>query len=180
MHVQWLEVVGLVGVTLVVVQGKVFNGLRPWLMRFVHGFNPLSWFGALISCAMCSGVWVGFLWGLVAGRGLLEAILLGGIVSVTSWSVGEVFLVFNFFVERRRPPSQVTIDEFLDARVAYREERRAQLNAEGQLPDANMSEDAAFAHLDAQDQYDEVVLSDPKLLRALRDKEMQEKGKEAT
>lgn len=179
MQVQWLEVVGLIGVTLVVTKGRVFDGLRSWLLRFVHGSNPLPWFGALLSCAMCSGVWVGFLWGLVAGRGLLEAILLGGIVSVTSWPVGEVLSMLELFVERRRPPSQTTVSEFLEARAAYRDERRAQLNAEGQPPNANMGADEAFAHLDAQDQNDEVELSDPKLIRALRDKEMQEKGEAA-
>ena len=180
MQMQWLEVAGLIGVTLVIAKGKVFDGLRVWLLRFEHKYNPLSYLGALLSCSMCLGVWVGFGWGLASGRGLLEAIVWGGLISLVSWPVGEVLSVLELFVERRRPPSQATVSEFLEACAAYRDQRRAQLDAdEGQPFDANQGEEAAFEHLDAQDRFDEEVLSDPKLVRALRDKEMQEKGEAA-
>lgn len=179
MQVQWLEMVGLIGVALVIAKGKVFEGLRIWLLRFTDPWNPAPWLGALLSCAMCSGVWVGFGFGLASGRSLLDALLLGGLVSVASWPVGEVLSVLELFVERRRPPSQATVSEFLEARQALRDQRRAEINAEGQPFDANQGEDAAFAQLDAQDRDDEQLLSDPKMVRALREKEMQENGEAA-
>ena len=42
------------GVTLIITQGTIFEGLR----NFLHKYNP-NFLGMLVSCVMCAGFWVG-------------------------------------------------------------------------------------------------------------------------
>lgn len=90
MELTWLEILGLIGITLVVSAGKVFNGLREYLKDFEHPWNPMHWAGDIISCSMCSGVWVGFGWGLMTGETFFGAVLMGGFISVASFAANEI------------------------------------------------------------------------------------------
>jgi len=90
MDLTWLEVLGLIGVTLVLSTGKVFNGLREYLGDFEHPWNPLHLVGDIISCSMCSGVWVGFGWGLLTGETFWTSVIIGGFVSLASFATNEV------------------------------------------------------------------------------------------
>lgn len=81
----WL-LVGLVGMTMIVTTGKVFDGLRKYLVGFKRRVNPLRILGDMISCSMCTGFWVGFLWKLVMLDGkVVDAVVAGGVVSLTSY-----------------------------------------------------------------------------------------------
>lgn len=92
----WLWVFGCVGITLIITTGKVFASLRIYLRGFVVLYNPLRVFGELISCPMCTGFWVGFLWSwLVVGVFLVDAVLWGGVISLASYVVDEGLLLIE-------------------------------------------------------------------------------------
>jgi len=173
MQNSWFVIVGLVGITLMISKGKVFNGLRTWLKSFDHPLNPSRHLGNLLSCSMCSGAWVGFSAALAIGSGWVDAVILGGLVSLTSWPTGEVFSAIERFLGPKEQPESRMM-ELLEARAQERQRRRAELRGK---PPANIDESQAHQWLDEQDRLDEEVLSDPMLVR--RYKENQENEEEA-
>jgi len=90
MGMTWMEVLGLIGVTLVISTGKVFDGLRGFLKSFVHPWNPARWAGDIISCSMCSGVWVGGIWAIASGESVWVALVFGGVISLLSFGANEM------------------------------------------------------------------------------------------
>lgn len=106
-HVDILTLAGLVGVTLVISVGSIFDSLREWLKGFVQRANPLRVLGELMSCSMCSGWWVGFAWGLYSREPVFESVVIGGLVSVTTFLSDEVFAILSagsrVLVRRLRP-----------------------------------------------------------------------------
>jgi len=173
MQITWFLVVGLVGVTLVVSKGKVFDGLRYWLMRFEHESNPFRIAGEVMSCSMCCGVWIGALGALAFNGSWAEAILVGGVVSIVAWPLGEALQVFEGALERRRGAPEGRMMAMLQARAQERQKRRHELG--GGQPSSDMSEDDAHRWLDAQDRLDEEVLSDPSLTDEYESSQRQEK-----
>lgn len=73
---------GLVGVTFVISMGSIFEGVREWLMSFEHRYNVFRLIGELVSCPMCSGMWVGMLWAWHAGHDWMGVLVGGGLVSL--------------------------------------------------------------------------------------------------
>lgn len=109
-----ITIIGLVGVTLVVATGKVFDGARAWLVGFTHPLNPLRWIGEGMSCTMCAGWWIGFWWGVYSGSGVVSAVVVGGVVSAASFLGDEVLAIVAAvgirLVRRAAPaPTQVPI-----------------------------------------------------------------------
>lgn len=106
-----MTVVGLIGITLVVATGKVFDGLRSWLTGFTHRWNPLRWVGEAMSCTMCAGWWVGFVWGLCMGSHVITAAVWGGVISLVSYVTDEVLAILAAtsirMVRPRQTPVQV-------------------------------------------------------------------------
>jgi hypothetical protein len=90
-----LEVVGLVGIVVVISSGKIFDPLREFLRSFSHPYNPSRWLAELISCSMCSGVWVGFLWGVLHRWPWERVIVFAGFLSVLSYVTTELFRVLG-------------------------------------------------------------------------------------
>lgn len=88
-----ITVIGLVGVTLVIAVGRIFEGTREWLKGFAHPWNPLRWVGEGMSCTMCSGWWVGFWWGLYTGSDLPAAVVVGGVVSIAAYVADELLAI---------------------------------------------------------------------------------------
>jgi len=86
-------IIGLIGVTLVIAVGKIFEPSREWLKGFSHPWNPLRVLGEGMSCTMCAGWWVGFWWGLYAGHPLGMSIVDGGVVSVLSYLSDELLAI---------------------------------------------------------------------------------------
>ncbi len=84
---------GLVGVTIVLSSGKIFDGLRSWLVGFKVRWNPLRFLGEVMSCTMCMGWWIGFLWGTAAAQGLGSSVVFGGLVSVASFAADEALTI---------------------------------------------------------------------------------------
>lgn len=106
-HVDALTLAGLVGMTLVISVGSIFDPLREWLKGFQVRANPLRILGDLMTCSMCSGWWVGFVWGIYCHEPIFEAVITGGLVSVVSFMADEVFALLSagsrILVRRMRP-----------------------------------------------------------------------------
>lgn len=80
----WL--LGCIGITTIISVGAIFAPIRRWIGARVHKL------GELVSCPMCCGFWVGFLWELlVAQASLTRAFIAGGSVSVLSYAA-NVFI----------------------------------------------------------------------------------------
>jgi len=150
MQVEALEVLGLVGVTLVIATGSIFEGLRKWCLGFTHPLNLLRMIGELISCPMCAGMWVGFLWGMLDGQGWLVAVVIGGLVSLLSM-LGDMTLglVHGFAHKQSGGDKTDAIRQLLQARA---ERRTAMRNGahNAQVGGEDLSEDQADALLDEQ------------------------------
>jgi len=126
MEVTWLEALGLIGVTLVIARGKVFDGLRRWLKGFVNPFNPFRLLGELMSCAMCSGFWVGLLWGLLRGWGFWLCVTFGGFVSITAFVADSVTGILELACNKAEQdqPLRMTMAELARVREELRQQRR--------------------------------------------------------
>lgn len=88
-----MTVVGLIGVTLVIAVGKIFDPIRDWLKGFSHQWNPLRWLGEGMSCTMCSGWWVGFWWGVYQVQPWGTCVVTGGAISVLAYVADEVLAI---------------------------------------------------------------------------------------
>lgn len=100
MTVTVIDVIGLVGVVLVVSTGKIFDPVRDFLRSFNNPYNPSRWFADLISCSMCSGVWVGALWGVAHSWTLGSVIVFSGLLSLFSFAANEVLGLFGILTLR--------------------------------------------------------------------------------
>jgi hypothetical protein len=90
-----MTLIGLAGVTLVISVGSIFDPLRDWLKAFQIKANPLRILGELMACSMCAGWWVGFTWGLYHQAPIFESAVMGGLVSITSYALDEVFAIIE-------------------------------------------------------------------------------------
>lgn len=164
-----IELAGLVGLTIAIVKGKLFAPFREWSTSLIHPLNPIRTLGRLLSCSMCSGVWIGFGWGLVTGRPVTESVILGGVVSLISWGVGEALVMLEVASSKRvDPPKTMSYQDL----IAIQQERRRRLRPLGiQRPHAGMTEDEAHAYLDDLDEREENAAAPPEVIQALRDAE---------
>lgn len=153
MQVEALEVVGLVGLTLVISVGSIFDGLRKWCAGFKHPLNLFKWFGELISCPMCTGAWVGIGWAFLDGQNTMTAIVVGGLISVSATVVNMLLGVLSNFTHQHEEPEDrtATIRQLLQARA---EHKAAQLQEahNKQLHGEDLTEEEADAILDEQEE----------------------------
>ncbi len=99
----WLWILGCVGITLIIVTGKVSKPLRMYLVGFRYNLNPLKILGNLLSCSMCSGFWIGFLWSWLLSQNLvLESILWGGLISLVSYTIDFFLLLLEKLIGERQ------------------------------------------------------------------------------
>lgn len=91
----FMTLIGLVGVTLVIAVGKIFESTRTWLQGFTHRWNPLRFIGEAMGCTMCAGWWVGFAWGLYAGHGAVGSIITGGVISMAAYVGDELLAILT-------------------------------------------------------------------------------------
>ena len=73
MH-EMLLLLGLTGLTLIIVRGTIFHSLRDWLLA-----KRPNDIGYLFTCPQCSGFWVGLLGGAVYAEPLFVPILAGAV-----------------------------------------------------------------------------------------------------
>ena len=81
--------IACIGMTQILVYGKIFNKVRP----------TKGWFGDLFKCPMCTGFWTGlFLWAIsphtelfMFEHSLYNAFLLGCLSSGTSYILAMLF-----------------------------------------------------------------------------------------
>jgi len=90
MQLTVIDVAGLIGVVLVVSTGKVFDPIRDFLRSFTHRYNPSRWVADLISCSMCSGVWIGVIWGLAHSWSWGSIVVFAGLLSLLSFAANEL------------------------------------------------------------------------------------------
>lgn len=172
MDIQWWEVMGLIGVTLVISAGRIFEPLRDWLLGFENKLNPLRWIGELLHCSMCCGVWVGFLWGFFAeGWTWYVALIFGGCISVAALVTDELVGIVSLYrlLRAKKSEGAMTMDEMVEARqrmMAMKKQRQAdemaQARARRRGTPRDMTEDEADAYADAQEvAADTLVLGEP-------------------
>lgn len=160
MTVTWAEVLGLIGVTLVISTGKIFNGIREYLKDFVHPWNPLRWAGDIISCSMCSGVWVGVVWAVGRGDPFWSVVLFGGFISLASFIASEVlgFIgITTMRISRGMRQQQVP----MGTRVASLAGARARPRKHTVQPGEDITEEEADMLLDEEDRGADAMVSHP-------------------
>lgn len=172
MDIQWWEVVGLVGVTLVLSAGRIFESLREWLLGFHNAWSPFRVVGELLRCSMCCGMWVGWFWGFfVMGLSWYGSLILGGLISLTSLATDEVMGIIGLYrlLRSKRNQGAMTMEEMVHARQqikASKDSRHADLmnreRARKRGTPRDISEDEADAYVDAQeDAADAIVMGEP-------------------
>lgn len=148
-----IEVIGLIGVVLVISMGKVFDPLRRFLRSFTHSLNPLPWVGELISCSMCTGVWVGAIWGIVHSWSWESIVIFSGFLSLLSFFVGGMFqFVENLTFRGGETSIGSRLQEVMGPSAAVElAGARARLRRKRQVgPGNDLSEDEADALLDQE------------------------------
>jgi len=82
-----LLTLGLVGITVIITSSVFFEDLREKVS------NSSQILGKLINCPMCTGFWVGLFFGFISG--IAPPVLIGGLVSLLSWSIYTVVDYFS-------------------------------------------------------------------------------------
>ena len=77
----FLNIITCVGITIILTQSSLFERLRDWVSSFSDKL------GELVNCAMCMGVWVGFIMSFIFSCNLLH---LSFCTSVFAWSLSAV------------------------------------------------------------------------------------------
>lgn len=159
--IQWWEVAGLIGVTLVLSAGRIFDPLREWLLSFEKAFNPLRWAGELLHCSMCCGVWIGFLWAFfIEGWPWYAALVFGGCVSIASLVTDELVGIISLYrlLRAKKNKGAMTMDEMVAARQHMAEiKKRRQADemdkerARRRGTPRDLSEEEADKRADAED-----------------------------
>ena len=72
----YLTLFGLVGLTIIISAGAIFEKPREWIL------SKSKFFGELISCPMCLGFWVGLSYAVLYSENLF---ILSGLTSLFSW-----------------------------------------------------------------------------------------------
>jgi len=146
MQVSFLELVGLIGVVLVVSTGKVFDPLRSFLRSFTHRYNPSRWLADLISCAMCTGVWVGVIWALVHSWSWDDVVVFSGLLSLLSYFANEVLGLIGILTFRAS--SQMVASRQVESpRISLQKTRRELRKV---APGDDISEEEADQLLDQE------------------------------
>lgn len=86
-----LTIVGLIGITIIITSGAIFDSLR----KVISEKSESS--GRLINCPMCTGFWIGLIVGFVGMPIDISPIILAGIVAVLSWST---YTVVDYFATK--------------------------------------------------------------------------------
>ena len=82
-----LMILGLVGITIIITAGSIFEELR-------NNITEKSVIlGKLINCPMCTGFWVGFFFGFMDG--MAPPMITGGLVSLVSWAIYSIVDYLN-------------------------------------------------------------------------------------
>lgn len=159
--IQWWEVVGLIGVTLVLSSGRIFESLREWLGGFQNAWSPLRITGDLLRCSMCCGVWIGSLWAFfIEGWSWYTALVFGGCISIASLVTDELVGIIALYRILRKKKNQgaMTMDEMVAARqhMAEIKKRRqademAKDRARRRGTPRDLSEEEADKRADAED-----------------------------
>lgn len=160
----WMEIVGLVGLVMVVSMGKILFPLRDWCLGFSVAVNPLRLFGELISCPMCSGVWIGFSWGWFAeGWSFWSALTLGGFLSLASMFGGILLARGEAWAgSAQRDVKSIGLQDIVEAKLQERAQRLAQKTDEERKVErkiaegGDLSEDDAHAIADFSDRQSEL------------------------
>ena len=171
MNIDFFEILGLIGIVLMVSTGKIFEQFRNWLCGFQNELNPLRLLGEMLKCPMCLGIWVGFLWfWLVDGLVWHSSCVLAGCISFLSLVAHEFISIISANRLRREKQNNgpTTMQEILEARekmALMRNQRRAELAAKEKQrrlgPSRDISEEEAHKYTEARDRaIDSLILGE--------------------
>jgi len=158
MNVSVVEVVGLIGVVLVISTGKIFNPLREYLSSFLHPLNPSRWVADLISCSMCTGVWVGVLWGIVHAWSWSSIIVFSGVLSLSSFAASELLGLVGVLT-LRGTRGMVASQAVTQQRVSMLARRKPPEEPRKVGPGNDISEEEADALLDKETEQADLMLA---------------------
>jgi len=153
MQVSLVEMAGLIGVVLVISTGKVFDPLREFLKTFSSPYNPSKWLASLISCSMCSGVWVGAIWGVTHLWSWESIVVFSGLLSLLSFATNEVLGLFGILTLRvsRGMVGATQVQESSIVKLAQARARmRTRKGPKKVAPGNDISEEEANALLDQE------------------------------
>jgi hypothetical protein len=158
MPISWFEFLGMVGVTVVVVMGSIFDPVREFLGSFTNRWNPLPWVGELISCALCSGVWVGFVGGWLCGLSWGHCVAMSGVVAMAAFVASNVLgmteLKLHSMTECGRHKSP--LEELVAAKLKERQLKMVEADMAGNARQRRTipgSEEEAHAMADQLDEH---------------------------
>jgi hypothetical protein len=158
MEMMFLEILGLVGVTLVITHGSIFDDLREWLVAFEHPLNFLRLIGAMMICPQCSGFWVGVTWGLALQKPWAVVLMAGGLVSILSIVSAFVLQVSHVYVDRLSGAERSeVIQQLLEAREARK--RALQEAQSKQAHGEPLNEEEAHALLDQEEAHADATVA---------------------
>lgn len=80
---------GLTGITIILTSGAILDGFRSWVAQ------RSAFLGKLIDCPMCSGFWVGLLYGLYVAP--FYALFFAGLISLSSWII---YTIVDYFATK--------------------------------------------------------------------------------
>jgi hypothetical protein len=148
-------------VVLVVSTGKVFDPIREFLKSFEHPRNPLPWVADLISCSMCSGVWIGALWGLAHSWSWGVIVVFSGLLSLLSFVANEALGLIGILTLRvsRGVTGPVGARQAQESSVVALAQARAQARANPRkvAPGNELTEVEADALLDQETESADMV-----------------------
>jgi hypothetical protein len=156
-----VEMAGLIGVVLVISTGKVFNPLREFLRSFEHPYNPFPWVAGLISCSMCSGVWIGVIWGLIHSWSWGAIVVFSGLLSLSSYVTNEVLGVMGRLSGSRAMRGQHFIQGPQQSAALALTEARARARKRV-APGNDISEEEADALIDQETERADLLAMPPK------------------
>jgi hypothetical protein len=150
----WTELAGLVGITMVITRGSIFDWLREWLLSFSNPKNVLRWVGMLMSCPQCAGVWVGMVWGISVRLPWPDVAVAAGVISLASYLASQAFNLLVTAQDRFDGSERMdVIQQLLEAR-----NRRKVTEAQSKLAQGlPLTEDEANVLADEHDEREDAV-----------------------
>lgn len=81
-----LMIFGLAGLTVIITSGAIFEGVREILSSKSKSVEKL------INCPMCTGFWVGLIYGFYIE---ISPVILAGVIAILAWSIYTIVDYFS-------------------------------------------------------------------------------------
>lgn len=95
---KWDELLGLVGVVLVIKYGSIFQVLRLWLK------SKIPILGYLVTCSLCLGFELGAAYGLWSNWSRL--LFYAGAVATVAWVTDHIIMALTKYIKHEADPTR--------------------------------------------------------------------------